>query len=431
MLSNVCLSVSVIMTRNEQVSEELNIFSEKRNSRREPIQNECYTEMDDSIAKSEQPLCEGSDSGVEMNSKCTCHRSTLAEADSETDSCLMGNSNGYSPSIYFCTDTNDLVSSTIRQLSVGECEHNGENSPMSYDAASENGSESSSVDDSKKCKSNCGTVSKLSSYCTKVNRRQATTSSGRSRSSPFPTDALKFGASKPSSNPKCALSISDPDAVKSKLPVTEARNRSIRSCSVTRTRTPVSPDETKCTADSRLSRNRGLPSAGMSEKITTFDTYATLPRRKQREVADSKNSPRDPSLNRAASLRKKFLENSLMTTSMNASIGSSSSPSPSSFSRTLPPYVKARQIKTKIYLEAASQTLLTNDDVDHALSDHPFNIYNEVEIQVCGVLLLELYYNILMSFHWFKLKTKNLNCLFYKLHFLKSRKIFYFRIGVF
>jgi hypothetical protein len=83
------------------------------------------------------------------------------------------------------------------------------------------------------------------------------------------------------------------------------------------------------------------------------------------------------SLSRAASLRKKFLENSLVTTSMNASIGSSSSST-----KTLPPYVKAKPVKTKIYHEVASQTSLTNKDVDEALSSQPFSIYNDMEIQV-------------------------------------------------
>lgn len=373
------------MTRNEQITQELNVFSDKKNMKNEKTSMDEY--MDITSVRSEITQCDGNDSGVEMNARC-CHcRSNTIEADSETDSCLISSSNGHSP-MYYSTDINELVSAT-RKLSTADVELNGENSLVSYDTASENGSESSSLDDSKKCKSNCANVSKITVYCAKNSRRQMAPSS-RSKN-PFPNDSLKFNT-KQSGSRSTTVSINDYNA-KLKFGPAENKNRNLRSCSVTRTKTPGSPDESKW-AEDRVSRSRLLPSNNVMEKITTFETYATLPRRKQKDnynCSENRNIPREPSLNRAASLRKKFLENSIMTTSLNGSI-SSTSPSAT---KTMPPYVKSKPSKTKIYHEVSTQTVLTNSDVDHVLADHPFKIYNDLEIQVSKYFYY--YYLICMS----------------------------------
>lgn len=288
---------------------------------------------------------DGSDSGVEMGTRCRYHN---FEGDHETD-----NSCVHSTSPYFGPETNEP-----RQLTPGDGESNGECSLISYDGASENGSESSSLDDTKKCRPNCINLQKV--YCAKTTCCR-TAPSNRSKLTSFSNDSTFRYGSRQSMSAKCA-----PNCDTSKNSPTE-RNRTLRSCSGTRTRTTMSPDETKWLDKSKT---KPLPYSLSDAKVTTtYEAYATLPRRKQKENADTR-SPREPSLNRAASLRKKFLENSLMTTSLNSSI------SPSSQPKTLPPYVKSRT-KTKIYHEIATQTALTNADVDRALTDSPFKIFNE------------------------------------------------------
>ncbi len=361
------------MTRNERITEELELFAD--NSKKGRIGVDEFADSGASI-KLEVTQYEGSDSGVEMNGRC-CHcRSNVAEADSETDSCLIGSSNGHSP-MYYSADIGDLVSTT-RKLSLVEGELTGEQLLASYDAASENGSESSSVDDSKKCgKVSCSNVSssKQNGYAAKGSRRQAIPSRSKAM---FASDSLKFGAK---ASPKSTLSINEFECRSAKPSPADCKNRMIRSCSVTRTKTPASPEEGKW-SECRVSRARPQPSSNIMDKISTFEAYATLPRRKQKDASYSadgcRNTPREPSLNRAASLRKKYLENSLMTTSLNGSLSSPSSQSV----KSIPPYSKTRSSKTKIYHEVATQTCLTNSDVDHALTDHPFHIYNNVDIQV-------------------------------------------------
>lgn len=337
--------------------------------------------------KIELTPCEGgSDSGVEMSAKC-CHcRSSngahgSAGVDSENDcyAACGGSSNGHSP-MYYGTDMCDLVSST-RKLSIGDCAENAEHSLASYDAASENGSESSSLDDaSKKGKSGCAAASKTTSaYCAKGARRHATPPSALARArTPFAHDSLKL-ASRTS-----LKGCTDADA---KCRQSPGEGRSVRSCSVSRVRTPLSPEEAKWPESCRsLSRNRVL-GGGVMERVTTYEAYATMPRRKQKEAysaLEQRNAPREPSLNRAASLRKKFLENSLMTTSFNGSLTSPSQPV-----KTMPPYVKPKPassptVKTKIYHETSTQTLLTNSDVDHTLAQHPFDIFKNSNQEVSG-----------------------------------------------
>lgn len=333
--------------------------------------------------------CEGgSDSGVEMSAKC-CHCGSSngangsAGADSESDCYTAGggSSNGHSP-MYYSVDMCDLVSST-RQLSIGDCADGAaEHSPASYDAASENGSESSSLDDaSKKGKSGSASKSGAGAYCAKGTRRHVTPSSALARArTPFSQDSLKLNSR------VSAKGCSDTEP-KSRLPAAEGRGA--RSCSVSRVRTPLSPDEAKWPDGCRsTSRNRGLGGCGVMERVSTYEAYATMPRRKQKEAygaaLEARNAPREPSLNRAASLRKKFLENSLMTTSFNGSLTSPSQPV-----KTMPPYVKPRPaqssptaVKTKIYHETSTQTLLTNSDVDRTLAERPFELFKNPPLEV-------------------------------------------------
>lgn len=310
------------MTRNEHITEEAaNALMEKKTTKLEE------TGRDESPCK-DVVHQDGSDSGVEMPTRYRYHhRGHQAEGDAEPDSHTDG-----------------------RQLTPGDGESNGESSLISYDGASENGSESSSIDDTKKNRPNCINIEKV--YCAKTNCCRPALSN-RSKFASFANESARCRQSTKCDSP------------------TDTR-RTMRSSSGTRTRTAVSPDAPGGKATVTCGKSKALPySLSDAKVISTFETYATLPRRKQKENADSR-SPREPSLNRAASLRKKFLENSLMTTSFNSSL----SPTASSQTKTMPPYVKART-KTKIYHEISTQTTLTNTDVDRALADSPFKILNE------------------------------------------------------
>lgn len=327
---------------------------------------------------------DGSDSGVEMNTKCRYHRRSTCEADQETDG-------GYS-TVSSCTQSPYLTTETppppelTRQLTPGDGESNGESSLISYDGASENGSESSSVDDAaKKChhqRPNCINLQKV--YSAKGCRQTPPT--GRQRLTSFTdspaavmTSSFRASCGRQSATPgtKCAAPNCDSPS--------PTDRRTLRSCSGTRTSTSrMSSGAGSCDEASKWSspssslsssaKKPSLPYTSLSDPRSTniFETYATLPRRKQKENVE--RSPREPSLNRAASLRKKFLENSLMTTSLNSSMSPTSSCSPGT--KTMPPYVKYRG-KTKIYQEVSTQTMLTNGDVDKALGDRPFKIFNE------------------------------------------------------
>lgn len=103
----------------------------------------------------------------------------------------------------------------------------------------------------------------------------------------------------------------------------------------------------------------------MESKASALEKYATLPRRRRCKSPDisisietplrSHSVSRDPSLNRAASLRKQLrLRES------------------SSLNKSLPPYPRRRfQAKTVIYHETSSQTALTAEDVENALAGVP------------------------------------------------------------
>lgn len=106
-----------------------------------------------------------------------------------------------------------------------------------------------------------------------------------------------------------------------------------------------------------------VSSSLMESKATALEKYATLPRRrrcKSPEVHTTLETPvrshsvsRDPSLNRAASLRKQHHQRE-----------------GSNLNKSLPPYPRRRYHgRTVIYHEASSQTALTVSDVEKALAD--------------------------------------------------------------
>ena len=126
-------------------------------------------------------------------------------------------------------------------------------------------------------------------------------------------------------------------------------------------------------------------SSFMESKASALEKYATLPRRrrcKSPDVSITMETPlrslsvsRDPSLNRAASLRKQHRLRE-----------------GSSLNKSLPPYPRRRfPAKTVIYHETSSQTALTAEDVENALTGVPVRELgpldavetHEQEVQVC------------------------------------------------
>ncbi|XP_025423972.1 uncharacterized protein LOC112693216 [Sipha flava] len=110
------------------------------------------------------------------------------------------------------------------------------------------------------------------------------------------------------------------------------------------------------------------------DMVKSLDRYATLPRRRRKSkenlavTASSTNTgtpPKEPSLNRAASLRRKHIEQGAL--SQNASSTASLSPSPAK--PTLPKATRPPPVtfKTKIYHEVCSQTCLTGEDISNVL----------------------------------------------------------------
>lgn len=105
-----------------------------------------------------------------------------------------------------------------------------------------------------------------------------------------------------------------------------------------------------------------VSSSLMESKATALEKYATLPRRRRCKSPEvqttletsvrSHSVSRDPSLNRAASLRKQHHQRE-----------------GSSLNKSLPPYPRRRyRTRTVIYHEASSQTALTISDVERALA---------------------------------------------------------------
>jgi len=105
-----------------------------------------------------------------------------------------------------------------------------------------------------------------------------------------------------------------------------------------------------------------VSSVFMESKATALEKYATLPRRRRCKSPDvqtalettvrSHSVSRDPSLNRAASLRKQHHQREGIN-----------------LNKSLPPYPRRRHYgRTVIYHETSSQTVLTASDVEKALA---------------------------------------------------------------
>lgn len=118
---------------------------------------------------------------------------------------------------------------------------------------------------------------------------------------------------------------------------------------------------------------------GTYDMAKSLDKFATLPRRRRKSKenltvspAPAATPPREPSLNRAASLRRKHIEQG-----QNTMAALSPPIKPPTFPKaTKPPPPPA---KTKIYHEVCSQTCLTGEDITSVLSG---NILPQVENRV-------------------------------------------------
>ncbi|XP_025207208.1 uncharacterized protein LOC112603019 [Melanaphis sacchari] len=168
------------------------------------------------------------------------------------------------------------------------------------------------------------------------------------------------------------------------------------------------------------------------DMVKSLDRYATLPRRRRKSKENlAVNSvtpagtttvvpttPREPSLNRAASLRRKHIEQGALAHLNSGGAGSSggngiisgtTSPAKSVLPKaTRPPPVAAR---TKIYHEVCSQTCLTGEDITKVLSGSLLPAIenrvetNDAEVQVD---LVEKRINALET--ELKEKTEQLDC---------------------
>lgn len=108
-------------------------------------------------------------------------------------------------------------------------------------------------------------------------------------------------------------------------------------------------------------------------KSSTLDKYATLPRRRKEKTPTENVPSREPSENRAANLRKQ-----LILSNRDSLISST----PISTGRTLPPYPRrSKQIKTKIYHEAISQTVVTGSDIESALKGEGVNVHQPGDVE--------------------------------------------------
>lgn len=144
----------------------------------------------------------------------------------------------------------------------------------------------------------------------------------------------------------------------------------------------------------------------------SLDRYATLPRRRRSRSKENLTvatvsagsgtpPPKEPSLNRAASLRRKHIEQGALAAQQNItnlSISSSPVNKPTLSkvaTRPPPPPVAAR---TKIYHEVCSQTCLTNEDINKALSGCVLlPVENRVETYDAEIQVSRLHTNIMFN----------------------------------
>ncbi|KAF0758707.1 girdin [Aphis craccivora] len=188
-----------------------------------------------------------------------------------------------------------------------------------------------------------------------------------------------------------------PNSMSSSFHFETARN------SPPRTESPKRTDLNAAAKQSKVSTVKKLVST--YDMVKSLDKFATLPRRRRKSkenlavtsatpsagTAVVPSAPREPSLNRAASLRRKHIEQGALAHLNGGGVGSSSSTNtgisspvkPSLPKATRPPPVAAR---TKIYHEVCSQTCLTGEDITNVLSGSLLPaIENRVETNDAGV----------------------------------------------
>lgn len=298
----------------------------------------------------------------------------------------------------------------------------------SCDGASENGSESSSVDSSSKiCRSHCIHSKKTCLYYKPASSYRSASANGRRTVSPNNIDRNNRNIPRASPIPKYDAgryknnsshnnnSNNGSNSPVSRVRNVEMRNRTVRSLSSSRCRTQ-NEDSKKWSLDSRFPIKSKPPCCSSSSStssncsnnnnnnnncdnnsnnnhynnIDSDKSYATMPRHsssKYRCGGDSNGrndnggrGSREPSLNRAANLRKKFVENNLMTTSLTVpSCSNSSSPvTPRTSSASAAAANTSCKIsKTKIYHEITTQTSLTNDDLNQIIAGVPTKVITD------------------------------------------------------
>lgn len=172
-----------------------------------------------------------------------------------------------------------------------------------------------------------------------------------------------------------------------------------------RAEAPRKPDLNTVAKQSKISTVKKL--VGTYDMAKSIDKFATLPRRRRKSkenlnVFPAATVPKEPSLNRAASLRRKHIEQGALAQSVTSLSSSSLSsppvkppPLPKATRQTPPP-----TIKTKIYHEVCSQTCLTSEDITKVLSGNLLPaVENRVETNDAEVQVSELscYFD-----NWFK-----------------------------
>uniref|UniRef100_T1I167 Uncharacterized protein n=1 Tax=Rhodnius prolixus TaxID=13249 RepID=T1I167_RHOPR len=297
---------------------------------------------------------EGSDSGVEVNGCMMNEITPIASCDSSL--------------ISYCCSSEELINQTV-QLAHDERE--------GCDGTSEGGSESSSVTstNTRSCavtRRKAVTDSRLSrvNQCTTPRSRSTVKERSLSRT---PTSRVSPMLGKTNSTKVTPSSLVRSQSVRTPG---DQKNITPKSTAI-KARTPQinSPDDgrwpssvNRPSSASKIKNEKKLTTMTSSmgpveTKSNAFDKYATLPRRR-RKSAENLLSPtecrtsRSPSLNRAASLRKKQLQEN-------------HEKSITSTTKTIPPYPKKQRAKTKIYHEVGIQTSLTGNDVESALVGIP------------------------------------------------------------
>ncbi|XP_060853713.1 girdin [Rhopalosiphum padi] len=242
----------------------------------------------------------------------------------------------------------------------------------------------------------------------------------------YPTSAV--GYSRPSTptwrrsadRQPCKL----PSSMSSSFHFETARN------SPPRAEPPKKTDLNAAAKQSKVSTVKKLVST--YDMVKSLDRYATLPRRRRKSkenlavtstspagTAVVPTPPREPSLNRAASLRRKHIEQGALAHLNGGGVGGSGSGSgmtastPSPVKPTLPKATRPPPVvaRTKIYHEVCSQTCLTGEDITKVLSGSILPpIENRVETNDAEVQvdLVEKRINALET--ELKEKTEQLDC---------------------